>query len=69
MMARKKHPERGANSRQQQCQERTNDVDNGKRTAKALVKRHPEEENPKYEQAEANGSRNIPQSLNMMKNL
>jgi len=50
MMAQKKHPERDANSRQQQCQQRPNDADDGKRTAKVLVKTHPKEEDLKYRQ-------------------
>jgi hypothetical protein len=58
-MAGKKHLEPSMDSRQQRRQEHLNDVDNGKRTVKALVKTHPKEESLK---SEANGSRNIPQA-------
>jgi hypothetical protein len=44
MMAQKKLPKRGANSRQRQCQQRPNNADDGKRTARALAKTRPEEE-------------------------
>jgi hypothetical protein len=52
MMAQKKLPKWSMNLRQQQCQQRPNNADDGKRTARVLVKTRPEEENPKYQPRE-----------------
>jgi len=41
----------------------------GKRTTNALVQTYPEQENPEYQQEEAESRQNIPQSLNVMENI
>jgi hypothetical protein len=41
----------------------------GSEQQRCFVKMHPKEENLKYQPTEAKGSRNMPQSLNVMKNL
>jgi hypothetical protein len=48
MMAQKKLAKQGVNLRQRQCQQRPNNADDGKQTARVLVKTCPKEENPKY---------------------
>ena len=48
-MAQMKDPKRDANSRQRQCQECPNNVDNWKRVDQDASRSNPEEENLKYQ--------------------
>ena len=41
----------------------------GKQTTNTLVQTYPEQENPEYQQEEAESRQNIPQSLNVMENI